>query len=331
MEAAEDPEGPQPATGFAASVRARAAAWQQRGSEWLTGHEHVAPVDVAVRLYQRDRESAGTMLGSAIAFRLFFFFVPFLLFFVGLAGFLSGWVDADDVDDQVGLSGSLSSQVHAAFEQNHGTRWIAIATGLFGMIKTGRTLSRVLSAASAIAWRLPVTRKTSMKLVGAIAGLVTSVGLVSVIVNRIRGEWGVGASSVSFLGALAFYFVAWFALFLLLPRATNDPSVLLPGAALVALTLAVMQLISHVYLPNRLSHASELYGAIGTTIVTLGWFFFLGRAIVVANELNAAVYERLGSLSEFVFALPVFRSIARRSPWIRRFFDLENPAEPGGS
>ena len=218
MEAAEDPEGPQPATGFAASVRARARPlWQQRGSEWLTGHEHVAPVDVAVRLYQRDRESAGTMLGSAIAFRLFLFFVPFLLFFVGIAGFLSGWVEAEDVDDQSGLSGSLSSQVHAALEQNHGTRWIAVATGLFGMVKTGRTLSRVLSAASAIAWNLPVVRKTSMKVVGAIAGLVTSVGIVSVIVNRIRDEWGVGASSVSFLGALAFYFVAWFTLFLLLP------------------------------------------------------------------------------------------------------------------
>ena len=235
MEAAEEPEGPQPATGFAASVRARAAAWQRRGSEWLTGHEHIAPVDVAVRLYQRDRESAGTMLGSAIAFRLFLFFVPFLLFFVGIVGFLSGLIEADDVDDQTGLSGSLSAQVRSALAQDHGTRWIAVATGLFGMITTGRTLSRVLSAASALAWNLPVVRKTSIKVIGAIAGLVTSVGIVSVIVNRIRDEWGVGASSVSFFGALAFYFVAWFTLFLLLPRATNDPSVLLPGAALVAL------------------------------------------------------------------------------------------------
>ncbi len=90
-----------------------------------------------------------------------------------------------------------------------------------------------------------------------------------------------------------------------------------------------MQLVSQLYLPNRLDHASELYGAIGTTIVTLGWFFILGRSIVIANALNAVVYERLGSLSEFVFSLPVFRSIARRSAWIRRFFDLEHPAEPG--
>ena len=72
--------------------------------------------------------------------------------------------------------------------------------GLFGMVTTGRTLSRVLSAASALAWNLPVVRKTSIKVIGAIAGLVTSVGIVSVIVNRIRDEWGVGASSVSLLG-----------------------------------------------------------------------------------------------------------------------------------
>ena len=113
----------------------------------------------------------------------------------------------------------------------------------------------------------------------------------------------------------------------MLACATNGPSVLLPGAALVALTISVLQLVSQIYLPNRLSHASQLYGAIGTTIVTLGWFFFIGRAMVIANSLNAVVYERLGSIAEFVFALPVFRSLARRSAWIRKFFDLESKQE----
>ena len=61
---------------------------------------------------------------------------------------------------------------------------------------------------------------------------------------------------------------------MLLPRATTDPSALLPGARLVGLTLVGMQAVSQLYLPDRLSRASELYGAIGTTIVTLGWFFF---------------------------------------------------------
>ena len=33
-------------------------------------------IQVAVLLYQRDRQAAGTLVGSAIAFRLFLFFVP---------------------------------------------------------------------------------------------------------------------------------------------------------------------------------------------------------------------------------------------------------------
>ena len=62
----------------------------------------------------------------------------------------------------------------------------------------------------------------------------------------------------------------------------------------MALTITVMHAISEFYLPDRLDRASQLYGAIGTTIVTLGWFFTLGRAIVLAMELNAAIYERYG-------------------------------------
>jgi uncharacterized BrkB/YihY/UPF0761 family membrane protein len=113
--------------------------------------------------------------------------------------------------------------------------------------------------------------------------------------------------------------VAWIVLSMLLPRASTDPGALIPGAALVGITLAGMQAVSQLYLPNRLSRASELYGAIGATIVTLGWFFILGRAMV----LNGVIHERFGSISQVVFALPVMRLLPRKSAWIRRMFDLE--------
>ena len=92
---------------------------------------------------------------------------------------------------------------------------------------------------------------------------------------------------------------------MLLPRATQDPGALLPGAVLVAATLVGMQAISQLYLPNQLGQASQLYGAIGTTVVTLGWFFFVGRAMVLGMSLDAVIYERFGSISQFVFSLPV--------------------------
>jgi uncharacterized BrkB/YihY/UPF0761 family membrane protein len=110
---------------------------------------------------------------------------------------------------------------------------------------------------------------------------------------------------------------------LLLPRRTRDPGAVLPSAVLVGLVLAGMQAISQLYLAGQLGRASALYGALATTIVSLGWFFFLGRAIVFGMSLDAVVYERFGSISTFVFGLPLVRILPRKSTWIRRFFDLD--------
>jgi uncharacterized BrkB/YihY/UPF0761 family membrane protein len=95
-----------------------------------------------------------------------------------------------------------------------------------------------------------------------------------------------------------------------------------------------MQALSQLYLPGRFSRASELYGAVGATLVVLGWFFVLGRVIVLALVVDAIVYERFGSISQFVFSLPGLRALPRRSPRFRRFFALDadedgTPDPPG--
>ena len=90
-----------------------------------------------------------------------------------------------------------------------------------------------------------------------------------------------------------------------------------------------MQAVSELYLPDRIDHASQLYGIFGTIVVTLGWFFILGRAIIIAMELNAAIYDRFGGISQVMFSLPVLRTLARRSPRIRRFFGLTDASDQG--
>lgn len=263
------------------------------------------------------------LLSSAVAFRLFLFFIPLVLFVVGAAGFLAELVEPADVNETVGVTGQIALQIERAFEQSTTTRWFAVLTGLVGMATTGRSLSRVLCAASSLAWRMPVVAKARIKVIGAIVGLVTGLVLMSTIVNRIRAEFGVPAASVSFLAVGAVYVVIWLVLFWMLPRTTPDPSVLLPGAAVVALTQTLMQLVSQLYLPGQLGRASQLYGSVGVAVVTLGWFFFLGRAIVVAMSVNAVVHERHGSISHLVFALPLLRILPRRSATVRRFFGLD--------
>jgi len=322
-----DGTGPESNTTGLAGLIAWSKQHADEGQTWastfLDEHKDRFVIDVGERLYRRDRESAGTIVGSAIAFRLFLFFVPLMLFVVGLAGFLAQWVTAQDVTDTSSVSSGLAKQINAALVQSGKARWIAVFLGLIGVATTGRSLSKVLVTTSCLTWRLPITSKASMRVIGGIVGVVAGIGVISMIVNRIRDHLGIGVAGLSFIGAMAAYAIAWVGVSLMLPRATSDPGALLPGAGIVAVTIAGMQAVSQLYLPNKLSHASELYGAIGTTIVTLGWFFILGRAIVFGMVMNAVIYERFGSISQAVLSLPVVRMLPRKSAWIRKFFDVD--------
>lgn len=310
-------------TRFVAATRGRATTAQRR----LAKYQGIPVVDVVLGTFRRDRRAAGSVMSSALAFRLFLFFLPLLLLTIGVAGFASEVVDARSVNRAAGISGGLAKEVSAAFHQSGTTRWVAVLLGVWGVLVAGRSLSRVLYAASAAAWGLPVGNPARFRTVGAVAGLVGTIGLIAILIDRIRESLGLGIASVSFVPALLVYTLAWLGVSLFLPRVTADPGALLPGCVLVGLTLTVMHAVSELYLPDRIDHASQLYGAFGTTVVTLGWFFILGRAIIISIELNAAVYDRYGSISRVVFSLPVLRILARRSPRVRRFFDLTDPSD----
>jgi uncharacterized BrkB/YihY/UPF0761 family membrane protein len=303
--------------------RAGADAGQQRINDLFDRYADRALVDLGLRIYQRDRESAGVVVGAAVAFRLFLFLAPLLLVVVGLVGILSSWVDADEFNQQMGFTGALAGQINAALSQPGTSQWVALVIGLFGVAVTGRSLSKVLTAASCLNWQLPMRTKAPMRAIGYIIGVIVGISLVATIVNRVRDDFGVAVAGVSFLAVFAVYALAWMAASMVLPRATTDPGALLPGSALVGATIAGMVAVSQLYVANQLGHASALYGTIGATIVTLGWFFIAGRVIVLGMAINAVVYERFGSISQVVFALPVIRILSRRSARIREFFDLE--------
>ena len=318
--AADDPT-PSGIKALTGRGREQLAASQARIEALLERHKHHPVIDVGLRIYQRDREAAGTVVGSAIAFRLFLFFVPLLLTVVGIAGFLAELIGREELE-AAGITGTIAAQMESALTQPNSTRWLAVLAGLFGMALAGRTLTRVLVAASCLAWKQELRVKASPRLIGAIIGLVFCIGLVSLLVNRVRAELGLAVAGLSFFVAFGVYLAVWVLLSMLLPRGTRDPGALLPGAAGMALVLAGLQAVSQLYLPDRFDRASQLYGAIGTTVVTLGWFFILGRSMVLAMSINAVVYERFGSISQFVFSLPLLRALPRRWEWFRRFFQL---------
>ena len=85
-----------------------------------------------------------------------------------------------------------------------------------------------------------------------------------------------------------------------------------------------MQAVSQIYIPNRLASASDLYGGLGVAVVALGWLFIIGRTLSFAMSLNVALFDRFGSLSQAIFALPVLRVLPARSTPIRTYFGLDD-------
>ena len=224
--------------GIVAEVTVARTAWQQRlGGLTARGRalsqrvNHHAEslrsrfriVDVGFRVYDRDRDAAGTLLGSALALRLFLFFVPMVLLLVGLAGLVGRHADYDSLSDDARIGGSIGRQIDSAFSQGSNAPWFACAAGLLGMATTGWSLSKALIVSSALSWQLGGRQKAGPRVVGIVVGLIVGIGLLTVLINRIRDMSGVAVASISFAAVLWIYVVLWLLVFQALPRATTDP------------------------------------------------------------------------------------------------------------
>jgi uncharacterized BrkB/YihY/UPF0761 family membrane protein len=299
---------------------------RERFSAITDRREAVAPIDVTLLFVERDRKAVGSVLGSALAFRLFLFFVPVALMFVGLLQLALTGVSANTLAEQAGIQTALATEIQEGVEQTGVGSWVALVGGAVGALWAGRSLTKVLVAAATLAWQIDPPRRTpSVRVTGGVVGLITALAIGAAIVNRVSLAAGPGLAGTSLLAVGVAYGVAWFLVSLMLPRATSDPSVLLPGAALAGLVIAGLQWFTQLYLPEKLAQASALYGSFGVTIATLGTFFLLGRVLVVAGVVNAVIWERFGSIASLVFGLPGLRRLAER-PAIARFFDLDQTA-----
>ncbi len=275
---------------------------------------------MAVRVYKRDHDNFGSVLGSAVAFRLFLFMFALVVFVVGVGAVLlgRGWV-GDGVSGDLGLSGTLASEVDEALRRGESPGALLAIGGLLTTAWAGRNLAIALIAASASAWRVPRTAGfTPLRTVAVVIGLLVAVTIVGGVLHLVEGSGGVVLFATSVLAMLSAYSGIWFALTLVLPRATRDPTSLLPGAVVVGATFTLLGWVSQFYLLERLRSGSELLGGLGIAAVALGWLFIAGRVMVATLALNAVVYEQFGSLLEGLLKLRGFRRLrgTRAMRWL---------------
>jgi hypothetical protein len=311
---------------FTDRMRVRGEALKVRGEElFATLRARGGVVDFGADLYDRDKDAHASVLGSAIALRLFLFVVPANVALMGLVGVLRLGSFVEDDAGASATTGAISAALVGL------SWWNALWFFLSGLVLTlmaGRSLAKVLAACAGGAWLMTV-RESKVKSVAvlALSGVFFADVASTIVFNRLREAGGLPVATLSWVAVMASTMVAWFLVMSSLPRRVRDPGALLPGAAVMAVGYTILQWFMQFYLPNRIARTEDTFGDLAVTVATLGNFFFIGRLMASSYVFTAVVYERWGSLSQLVFALPGLRTVAARSPKLRTYFSLDHVAD----
>lgn len=279
--------------GRLARLRMRALAFAERATTWGP----VGPAaEVGWRTFRRDRAIAGSVLASAIAYRLFIWLLPLTLVLVAAVGIVAdvqGERAARYVAD-AGIGDVFANSVGAAAEATGfwGRIAVIVSAGVVLVYET-YVLLRALRAVSAFAWGVPVRAmrrpaSDTLLLLGLLLATVVTAGLT----GRIAGVlvlpigWLLSLASLAVLPA---FFVVMSAR--LLPSDATRWTDHLPGAVLFYVSLSAIHLFNALVLFPWITRKEETYGVLGVAAGVLLSLFFLGRAMGLCAALNAVLRE----------------------------------------
>jgi uncharacterized BrkB/YihY/UPF0761 family membrane protein len=274
-------------------VRARVEQARLGAEEAKRKVEEAAPrhaaLDAGLKSIRTDRALAGSLLGGAMAFRLFLWIVPLTLVFVGGFGIATTSGDPSELGDDVGLSVWLAQSIAA--NSTTGSV-VALVVGLVGLWWGGIGAYKALRTIHQLAWRLPVTPGRAAWKGGLWFTAVTVVALLlGGIVNRLRAD----AAGIGLLLTVLFvvlYIAFSFGASIALPHADVPRKALVPGAVLFGVGVEVLHVATVLYFAGRIAHASDVYGPLGVAVGLLVWLYVLGRLTVAAPVLNATLAAR---------------------------------------
>lgn len=252
--------------------------------------EHVT-IRLLADAFREDRDTGGALLAGALAFRLFLWLLPAGLVVVALLGFSS----ADDVRSGLtggGLGGFATTTIAQAATQAHDARWILLLIGLAGLYSTSVDLAKALWIGTSLAWHLPVSRlRRQPRAAAVVTGLLLPAAAVTVVVNWLRSV-ALAAGLVATVLLVALYaLLGWFALRALPHPVHTTASDLLPGALLIGVGVQGLHLVTVLFLANRISSSSQLYGALGGAATLLLWGYLLARILVGASTFNRILFR----------------------------------------
>jgi uncharacterized BrkB/YihY/UPF0761 family membrane protein len=262
-----------------------------------TGFDHArerhASVRLVVHAFESDRRRAGGLLAGGLAYKVFLWQIPLVLFLVsafGLAVELAG-DDPADLARKTGMTAAFASAIAQAVAASGSARWWLMVLGAFLTIWAGRGVYRGLRLVSELAWDARAPKGNSLK--GSLA--VTGIGLLAIAMQVFLPK---ASSDLNVPGVVAFLVGLFLAsslsvwILALLPRADAPWPAVLPGAILFGVGIRLLGLAASTYFAVRLDRTSDLYGAMGIAIVMMLYLFVLARLFVASQFLNSTLYLR---------------------------------------
>jgi uncharacterized BrkB/YihY/UPF0761 family membrane protein len=269
--------------------------------------DEVEAVDMADGIVRRYQAANGPVLAGYLAYRLFLLIVPLIVVIVAVAGF--DRTGAQSASHGMGLGASLASTISTAGKDAHRSRLPLLIVGLFAFARAAWKLLGALQFGYAQAWQIRVRKfagkaRIFLRLSGSLF-LFAVVVYLAAVVRRAGLLLGFAGS----LATAASAFVGYVGLGWILPRRSKEWYWLLPGAAAGAIIEVGLQVMATYYIPDKLSHASKTYGALGLTITLFSYLYLIGLTLMLVPVVNSVVWAR------FKDDPPnLFRRIADRIP-----------------
>jgi len=250
----------------------------------------------AMVVLSRDRRHGGGLLAGALAFRLFGALLPLALLVAVLLGY-AATVDraaAEEAGRATGISQALLASVAESSKLNGGTRWVVGLTAVIALLWAANSAARAIRAVHSIAWHGSVGRyRRPLPAALGLLAVVAACALVFGVAGRARAEYGVVGLLIT-VASFGAFFAVWLAAERLLPHGEAPWRALVPGAALFAVGVQLVHLVTALFIAGRVERASETYGSLGVAFTLLLWLYVISRVIVASAMLNAALWEQRG-------------------------------------
>ena len=131
---------------------------------------------IVVQAFESDRRRAGGLLAGGLAYKVFLWQIPLVLFLVSAFGLVVDLAGDDPADlaRKTGMTAALASAISQAVAASNSARWWLLILGAFLTVWAGRGVYRGVRLVSELAWDARAPKGNS--LLGSLA--VTGFGLL---------------------------------------------------------------------------------------------------------------------------------------------------------